>query len=252
MIESLCEKTETTIDQHIFRVLVLQDSHFNTLRDLLISKLPEYYLSPQSFQRTLNLLGQAAAYEKLKLKFPSSRKIRSGDVGEVISSIYIEEHLNYFLPIRKLQWRDHKDMAMRGDDVIALKFEEDNIQFIKCESKSAKSLSTATLEEARKELDSFEGRPSPHSIDFIIERSYEIGNDDIAQQLETFIYKKSIKNSDVKHLLFVLTKSNPNLLQKAAFDNYKGNYPQISIGFKVDKHAELINEIFFGLNKNYE
>lgn len=252
MIESLCNVDETNVDQHTFKVLELNDEHFDTLRDYLISKLPEHYLSSKSFARTMESLGHAVAYEKLKLKFPISPKIRSGDIGEIISCTYMEEQLGYLVPIKKLQWRDHRNMAMRGDDVIALKFEEDNIHFIKCEAKSAKSLSTNTLVEARKELDSYDGRPSPHSIDFIIERLFETGNDSIAAQLESYIYKQSMKNNDVKHLLFVVTKSNPNSLQKDAFNNYKGGFPQISIGLKVNKHSELIDEIFCGLDKIYE
>ena len=252
MIEDLCEITEVKLNQHIFKVLNLKDEYFLHFKELIIAKLPEYYLSTTSFQRTMILLGKEAAYKKLKLKFPQVLKLRSGDLGEVISSSYIEHHLDYLVPINKIQWRDHRDMAMRGDDVIALKIEGDNFKFIKCESKSAQKLSTSTLDEARKELDSFDGRPSPHSIEFIIERLYESGKQSLAEKLEIFNYTKTIKKSDVKHLLFVITKSNPDSLQRKAFESYIGDFCQISIGMKVDKHPELVNEVFSGLEKKYE
>ncbi|MFX2144868.1 Hachiman antiphage defense system protein HamA [Acinetobacter baumannii] len=252
MIESLCELAELKLDQHTFKVLELKDENFEALKNILVSEFPETYLSKSSFERTMELLGQQAAYSKLKSKFPKGKKLRSGDIGEVISRTYIEKHLDYIVPIKKLQWRDHREMAMRGDDVIAIKIDGDDIKFIKCEAKSVQSLNRNTLEEARKELDQHDGKPSPHSLDFIIERLYEIGNKELAEILEVHKYHKRIRKQDVNHLLFVFTKSNPNLLQKNAFEAYTGDFCQISVGLKTKKHQELITTVFEELNNKYE
>lgn len=251
MIEDLCALNEINIGQHTFKVLELKEDSFDTLKNLLISEFPETYLSKSSFERTMKILGKEAAYCKLKLKFPNNKNIRSGDVGEVISHTYIESHLDYIVPIRKLQWRDHREMAMRGDDVIAIKIEGDDIKFMKCEAKSAKSLSRKILDDARKELDQHEGKPSPHTLEFIIERLHETDNEELSMKLATYIYNKRIKKNDVKHLLFVFTQSNPDSLQKEACESYAGEYCQISVGLKINKHAELIKEVFEELNSKY-
>jgi len=252
MIESLCTLAEIQLDQHNFKVLELKDENFDALKNILVSEFPETYLSKSSFERTMNLLGQQAAYSKLKSKFPQGKKLRSGDIGEVISRTYIEKHLDYVVPIKKLQWRDHREMAMRGDDVIAIKIDGDNVNFIKCEAKSVQKLNNKTLLEARKELDQHDGKPSPHSLDFIIERLYEIKNDELAEKLETHKYHKRIRKQDVSHLLFVFTKSNPNSLQKDAFEAYEGDFCQISVGLKTEKHQELVTSVFEELNSKYE
>lgn len=251
MIEDLCDLDEINIGQHTFKVLELKEDNFDALKNLLISEFPETYLSKLSFERTMVLLGKEAAYKKLKSKFPRGKKLRSGDVGEVISRTYIEKHLDYVVPIKKLQWRDHREMAMRGDDVIAIKIDGDEIKFIKCEAKSVQSLNTNTLEEARKELDQYDGKPSPHSLDFIIERLYEIKNEELATKLEMHKYNNQIRKKDVKHLLFVFTKSNPNNLQKVAFEAYEGEYCQISVGLKIKKHQDFITSVFKELDDIY-
>src|SRR5690606_21510591 len=140
----------------------LKDENFETLKNILVSEYSETYLSKSSFERTMKSLGQQAAYSKLKSKFPQGKKLRSGDVGEVISRTYIEKHLDYVVPIKKLQWRNHREMDMRGNDVIAIKIDGDEKQFIKGEAKSVQSMNNKTLDEARKELDQHDGKPSPH------------------------------------------------------------------------------------------
>jgi ABC-type transporter MlaC component len=119
------------------------------------------------------------------------------------------------------------------------------------ESKSVQSLNRNTLEEARKELDQYEGKPSPHSLDFIIERLYEIQNEELATKLEMHKYHKQIRKKDVKHLLFVFTKSSPNLLQKAAFQAYTGEFCQISVGLKIKRHQDFITSVFEELDDIY-
>ena len=49
---------------------------------------------------------------------------------------FIEESTSYSVPIRKLRWRDHRNMAMRGDDVIGVlvNHEEQTIKFLKAEA----------------------------------------------------------------------------------------------------------------------
>ena len=252
MIESLCTLTEVKRDQHTFKALELKDENFETLKNILVSEFSETYLSKSSFERTMKSLGQQAAYSKLKSKFPQGKKLRSGDVGEVISRNYIEKHLDYVVPIKKLQWRDHREMAMRGDDVIAIKIDGDDIQFIKGEAKSVQSMNNKTLDEARKELDQHDGKPSPHSLDFIIERLHDIGNEELAEKLEVHKHHKRIRKQDVKHLLFVFTNSNPNLLQKTAFEAYTGDFCQISIGLKTEKHQDIVTSVFEELNSKYE
>jgi len=236
-------------DDNVLQVLELRDEEYDNLISSLIGELPNYYVDPQSLVDTLRRLGKNAAAKKLKTKLPETKKIRSGDVGEIMASDYIEEATIYSVPIRKLRWRDHREMAMRGDDTIGLNISENaqTIRFLKAEAKSIKSLSRKVLQKARDELDLDDGLPAPHALEFVAERLRETGNQQISDLIEKVQLVDGIDSDQVEHLLFTFTASNPSTLQKEAFDAYSGDILQSSIGLKVAKHQELIAAVFQGV-----
>jgi hypothetical protein len=241
--------TEQTINGDTFSVCTLKPSEFNNLKDALISVLPDYYADPQSMAGTLVRLGKDAAAQKLLTKIPEVKNIRSGDIGEVLASDYIEESLGYSVPIRKLRWRDHRNMAMRGDDVIGIVVDQQQqtIKFLKAEAKANKILGRGILEDARKELDLDDGFPAPHALEFVAERLRETGNQALSDLIEKVQLVDGIRTNQVEHLLFTFTASNPARLQRESFDAYDGNIKQTSVGFKVTEHQELIAGVYQGV-----
>ncbi len=234
---------------HEFLKLELQPEEFEPLIDGLIDLLPDHYADPDAIARTLETLGKPAAAEKLRIRIPEELKTRSGDIGEVLATDYIEEETNYSVPIRKLRWRDHRNMAMRGDDIIGILVNPRNqaLKFLKAEAKGNKSLSRAVLEKAREELDSNQGKPTPHALSFIAERLRETGNAELCDLIEKAQLVIGVSQDQVKHLLFTVTESDPSRLQKEAFDNYTGTIPQVSVGVRVDGHQELIKSVYQGV-----
>lgn len=235
--------------KHEFIKLELQAQEFKTFVSGIIGLIPEHYVDPISIARTLERLGKHAAAEKLRIKIPEAKKIRSGDIGEIVATDYIEEETPYTVPIRKLRWRDHRNMAMRGDDVIGvLSNPQDNtIKFLKAEAKGNKALSTNVLEKARMELDLDGGLPAPHALSFISERLNGMGGYGLADRIEKAQLVDGIQSNQVEHLLFTFTQSNPGSLQKAAFDGYGGDITQKSVGVQVNYHQELIASVYQGV-----
>ena len=248
---SLSDKSKTS-DQNnqgnILRILELIPQEFGNLVSALVDVLPNYYVDPESIAGMLARLGKNAAAEKLRTKIPEVKKIRSGDIGEVLATDFIEESTNYSVPIRKLRWRDHRNMPMRGDDVIGVlvNHEEQTIKFLKAEAKSYKALGRKVLNEAREELDLDNGLPAPHALGFVAERLREIGNQTLADLIEKVQLVDGIETNQVEHLLFTFTAS-PATLQKEAFETYDGNIKQISVGFRVKDHQELIANVYQGV-----
>lgn len=241
--------SEATNGIHSYLKISLNGEEFKNLVNTLIEVLPDYYISPSSLASTLERLGKPAAAEKLKTKLPEVKKIRSGDIGEIITTDYIEEHTQYKVPIRKLRWRDHRNMAMRGDDVIGILIEPEKgtIRFLKAEAKSYQKLNRKVLEEARNELDLDSGLPAPHALSFVSERLRETENLDLADIIEKAQLVTGIQDNQVEHLLFTFTTSNPDSLQKESFIKYPGNIKQYSVGFQVGNHQELIESVYQGV-----
>ena len=241
--------TEHHNDGNVLKVLELKPDEFENLVGELINIIPDYYVDPLSIADTLERLGKKVAAEKLRIKIPEVKNIRSGDIGEVLASDYIEESTGYSVPIRKLRWRDHRNMAMRGDDVIGifLNQEKNTISFLKTEAKANKSLSRKVLRDARGELDLDGGLPSPHALAFITQRLLETGQIELANLIEKAQLADGIKTNQVEHLLFTFTASDPGSLQKEAFEEYEGDIVQNSIGLKIKEHQELISSVFQGV-----
>lgn len=248
-LEAKSVVTEVQEQSNEFKILTLKPEEFNALRDALIDTLPDYYIDPQSIAGTLARLGKTAAAEKLLTKIPEVKNIRSGDIGEVLTSDYIEEYTEYTVPIRKLRWRDHRNMAMRGDDVIGFVFDQQRqtIKFLKAEAKANKAMSRKVLQDARKELSLDHGFPAPHALEFVADRLRETGNQILADLIEKVQLVDGIRPHQVKHLLFTFTASNPATLQREDFDAYEGNIEQKSVGLRVTDHQELITGVYQGV-----
>lgn len=247
--EDKSEVTENIINNNKFKVLTLKPNEFDNLKNALINVLPDYYVDPQSIAGTLARLGKTAAAQKLLTKIPEVKNIRSGDIGEVLASDYIEESLGYNVPIRKLRWRDHRNMAMRGDDVIGIIVDQQqqSIKFLKAEAKANKILGRGILDDARKELDLDDGFPAPHALQFVADRLRETGNQALSDLIEEVQLVDGVRANQVEHLLFTFTASNPATLQKESFDAYDGNIKQTSVGFSVTEHQELIAGVYQGV-----
>lgn len=249
---SITDKSEVSIEnaqEHTFSIIELKPTEFESLVSELINLLPDHYIAPESIADILDRLGKGAAARKLRDKIPEVKNIRSGDVGEVITTDYIEEYTDFTVPIRKLRWRDHRDMAMRGDDVIGIHIDQigQTIRFLKAEAKANMALNRFVLNEARKELDNDEGLPAPHALAFVIDRLKEIGKTQLADLLEKAQLVDGIRTNHVEHLLFTFTESNPATLQKEAFEAYDGTIKQSSVGFRVSDHQKLIESVYQGV-----
>jgi hypothetical protein len=242
----ITHKSEVSIENsqdHTFSIIELKPTEFDNLVSGLVNLLPSHYIAPESIADILSRLGKDAAAQKLREKTPEVIKVRSGDVGEVITTDYIEECTDFIVPIRKLRWRDHRNMAMRGDDVIGIHVNptDQTIRFLKAEAKSNKALSRNVLSEARN------GLPAPHALGFVIDRLKEIGSNELANVLEKAQLFDGIKSDHVEHLLFTFTASNPGTLQKEALEAYSGGIKQLSVGFRVSTHQELIASVYQGI-----
>lgn len=247
-------KDKSVCNEHCYNnnrltILELKEEEFDNLVLALVNELPNYFVDPVSIAGTLERLGKKAAAEKLMTKLPERNKIRSGDIGEILATDCIEETTEFIVPVRKLRWRDHRNMAMRGDDVIGILVnkESQTIRFLKAEAKSAKGLSRELFQKAQEELDLNDGLPAPHALEFIAERLRETGSHEISDLIEKVQLIDTINASQVEHLLFTFTESNPSTLQKEAIEAYSGNIRQRSIGFRVKKHPELISSVFKGV-----
>lgn len=137
----------------------------------IVGRTRSHYVKDEEIAAFLDTLGYDGAAEIIRTNYPEGPTCRSGDLGEILCAEVIEEWCDFEVPIRKLRYKDHRDQAMRGEDVIGVgESEEGQLRLLKAEAKSAQSLSKETVQSARAGLEANLGRPTPHSLIYLARR----------------------------------------------------------------------------------
>lgn len=116
-----CLSMDEPVGNHFRRVMTGQAASLPTGIQATATIVPGHYASEEQVARALTRLGKPAAAALIEGKLPTTKAIRSGDLGEIYATEWIDEQSGgYRAPIKRLRWKDHRNMAMRGDDVIGI------------------------------------------------------------------------------------------------------------------------------------
>lgn len=209
--------------------------------------VPAHYAVEERIARALSRLGKPAAAQLIIDSLPQTAQIRSGDLGEIYATEWINAHSGYRAPIKRLRWKDHRNMAMRGDDVIGMVLDPatHRLRFLKTEAKSRVDLRTRALAEARTGLDKDGGLPSSHALAFVSARLLELGNElPLVDAIDDALCRHGIPVDSVKHLLFTFSGNAPQALLTQALQAYPGPIGQWGVGLHVDGHAEFVGAVY--------
>lgn len=241
-----CDAQDDAVGAHTIKTLTARAADLHAGRDAIAAVIPGHFASEERIARNLRRLGRDAAAQYITEKLPTTKAMRSGDLGEILATEYIEEQTAYSAPIKRLRWKDHRNMSMRGDDVIGI--QRDNVtgrlRFLKTESKSRVALSLAVVNEARSALDKDNGLPSPHALTFVSERLFESGETALSDAIDDEQLLHGIQPANVRHLLFVLSQNNPAPLLQASMENYGGQISQEGVGLRIAGHVAFVKDVF--------
>lgn len=242
-----CLSVDEQLGIHFRRVLTGQAGSLPTGVQATAAIVPGHYASEEQVARALARLGKPAAAALIQGKLPTTKAIRSGDLGEIYATEWIDAQSGgYRAPIKRLRWKDHRNMAMRGDDVIGIlqDAQTQRLHFLKTEAKSRVMLTAQVLTEARTGLDKDGGLPSPHALSFISARLLELNNLPLADAIDDALLKHGIPVQNVRHLLFTFSGNAPDALLTAALQAYPGPITQWGVGLRVEGHAAFIGAVY--------
>ena len=246
LFDDWSDETEANVNGHRLRLVTLKDGHDVVAQERAVEILPDHYASPEQVAHVLERLGMEAAAEYLRQKLPNKLSLRSGDLGEIFATEYIEERTDFSAPVKRLRWRDHREMAMRGDDVIGLRpaAEGQPINFLKVEAKSEAALKTRTITNARGALNGDDGLPSQHALTFIADRLHEMGEDELSDAILKAQLVDGITTAQVQHLLFTFSGNDPNNFLRADLNGCGDAIPQNGVGLRIADHQDFIRRVF--------
>lgn len=244
---SWCLTVDKPVGNHFCSVITGQAAKLPMGIQATAAIVPGHYASEEQVARALARLGKSAAAALIQGKLPTTKAIRSGDLSEIYATEWIDAHSGgYSAPIKRLRWKDHRNMAMRGDDVIGIRQDalSQRLHFLKTEAKSRAKLTAQVLAEARVGLDKNGGLPSAHALSFISARLLEMGNVLLADAIDEALLKHGIPLLNVRHLLFTFSGNAPDALLTASLQAYPGPINQWGIGLHVKGHATFIGAIY--------
>lgn len=231
----------------IFRQYTEGHGRRTTKKQQLATILLSHYEKLERIAEDLKRLGYAKTAELIKERLPQSVKSRSGDLGEILASELVEEHFDYQIPIRRLRFKDGREVSMRGDDFIGVKNEKGKLQLLKGESKSRKKLGKSPVSAARKVLNRDAGRCTPHSLLFIADRlldSADASDNDLGRLLRDEVAKKTLPPDRIAHFLFTLSENDPSKILKEDLGHADSKRTQYSITMTIAEHQNFIAEIY--------
>jgi hypothetical protein len=240
--------SSSSVGKHPLHLMTEQAGARNIVIDEVRGIVRSHYVSPEITAKRLAELGAAKTAQLLLEHVPRKKTARSGDIGEVLATEIAEQTLGFRVPIRRLRWKDGREMALRGDDIVGIRVATNGkLELLKGESKSRAALSTGVLNDAGLALDRDRGRPTRHAVLFVAERLRELGDDALAARLEDAVLE-SFAGRRVEHFLLVLTGGNPQRLLNdhltAAATKKRTRH---AVGVRIVDHGAFIDLLFGGL-----
>jgi len=159
-----------------------------------------------------------------------------------------EGELGYRVPVRRMRFKDGREVALRGDDFIGVDYDEskDRLSLVKGESKSRKTLAKGTITTARKALNRDDGRCTPASLLFVADRLMERGGDEeaLGKIIRKEVARKALPPSRIGHVLFTVSGNEP---PEALVDDFDALGEELShhvVNLRIQDHQNFITAVY--------
>lgn len=232
-----------SINGHEAGVIVSNDDSAGI--EMIASTLASKYVQTETLSAIAQSLDKPLVSEHLKNAFPKKASSRSGDLGEILATAYLEEECDYIVGPCRLSQRDHQEWAMRGDDVLGAKIDSaGKVNFAKGEAKSRAKTYTKTILEAREGLQREEGLPSAHSLAQFASRLIGANEKGLGIAIIRLQGNKGIRPDDVLNLMFIFTGNDPAKFIRTDLEGYTGRIAQLAITLRVSQHQSFIETVY--------
>ena len=107
------------------------------------------------------------AAEAVQEALPAAKRIRSGDLAEMFATEYVSNRTEFRIPLKRLRYKDDRELALRGTDIIGLRDADGRHAVLKGEVKSRADLQAGPITEACDSLAANDARPKPATLAFM-------------------------------------------------------------------------------------
>ncbi|WP_027571511.1 Hachiman antiphage defense system protein HamA [Bradyrhizobium sp. WSM1743] len=248
LFEDWCDNDEEEDDKKRLWKLTEKEDGREAIAESLAETVRSHYDALERIAEDVEELGYEDASAILRERLPRGKKARSGDLGEILASELTEEELGFSVPVRRMRFKDGREVALRGDDFIGIRYNEatDRLRLLKGESKSRRTLGKATIESARTALDRDDGRCTPASLLFVADRMMERGGSDevLGKVIRREVARHALPPSRIDHVMFTMSG---NGAPQALVTDYEGldqTRRQLVVNLHIEDHQDFITEVY--------
>lgn len=242
-----CDTATTDAEQKHYWRLTEKTVGRDAIRAELAETIRSHYEQLHQIADDIATLGRPAAADILRERLPRTSKARSGELGEILATELVEENLGVRVPIRRLRYKDSREMPLRGDDFIGVGLTDDGeLRLLKGEAKSRAILGKRTITEARTALDRDGGRCTPSSLLFVADRLLERDGADaeLGRALREETGRQALLPSRIDHVLFTVSGNAPPQALQANLDACTTGRTQVVINLRIADHQAFIAEMY--------
>jgi hypothetical protein len=243
-----CDTHREREEKKRFWRLTEKDDGREAIQTDLATTVRSHYDSLERIADDVEELGYEAASAILRERLPRGRRARSGDLGEILASELVEEKLGFDVPVRRMRFKDGREVALRGDDFIGISYDEERerLRLLKGEAKSRRALGRATIISARRALNRDNGRCTPLSLLFVADRLMNRGGDEeaLGKIIRAEVGKNAVPPSRIDHVFFTLSGNAPPDALTEDFEALGQDRRQYVINLRIEDHQDFIEKIY--------
>ena len=247
--ERWCQSTKEKRNRKHYWTYVEKAGGREEIRDGLAETIRSHYDRLERIAEDVERLGYEAATKILSAALPQTAIGRSGDFGEILATELVEEEVGLRVPVRRLRYKDGRNMAMRGDDFIGAGYlgAGEMLSLLKGEAKSYRVLSKGVVTQAREVLNRDNGRCTPDSLLFVANRLLE--SDDpvdnkLGRSLRDEVGLRSLRAGRIAHMLFTVSGNGPHAALKEDLDAVGTERNHYVVNIHVEDHQDFIAAIY--------
>lgn len=239
------EQEEYGARKHLY-MLVEKEGGRAAVQADLIDRVRSHYDDPRNIADDIEELGFPGAADILRERLPRDAKKRSGEVGEILATEFMEHQTGFRIPFRRLRYKDSREMPLRGDDFLGIEQADGRMRYLKGESKSGVNMAGGVITEARTRLGYDDGRPTPISLLFIADRLLEgtEAEQALGRSIRNEVGRGAIRARDVTHGLFTLTGNDRRAELEDDLDDAPDDHGHVSVNLRIIDHQEFIAWIY--------
>ena len=249
MFNNWCEVKETDLGENK-RLFTIREKPKgrDAVWDTLLERVRSHYDRLDRIAEDIERLGFPKASKILSERMPRTQRARSGDLGEIVATEFVEFHTGYRVPVRRLRYKDGREMSLRGDDFLGVtEDDEARLLLLKGEAKSGKAVPRGRISSARDKLSEDDGRPTPISLLFVADRLLESKSEEdqsLGTRIRDEVVEKALAPKQITHGLFVLSENNRARTMMADIEAADRAHEHISVCFCVSEHQDFVSMVF--------